>query len=182
MSIRSSFISRIGVFLILIGFSVSSCADKKTAVRAEQKSQLPAKSEHLTTVPDPLGGVWYIDDAVGRASCQKYLTTDAATIERTGQDPLIGAVVISRKIVHRYSEYGEGDFFVVSKVSRDGEDVWTLRGQVFVDSLPGEGERGDDFSERFALSKNGTAFSSSEAADQTFFRCGSVRADLYGAK
>ena len=181
MSTRSLPISRIGVFLFLIGLFVSSCADKTTAVRAEQKLQLAAKSEHLTTVPDPLGGVWYIDDAVGRASCQQYLTTDAATIERTGQDPLIGAVVISRKIVHRYSEYGEGNFFVVSKASNDGEGAWTLRGQVFVDSLPGEGERGAEFSERFELSKNGVAFSSSEAIDQTFFRCGSVRADLYGA-
>lgn len=182
MSISSLSMPRIRVFLLLIGLFVSSCADRTTAVRAEQKSQLPAKSEHLTTIPDPLGGVWYIDDAVGRSSCRKYLTTDAATIERTGQDPLIGAVVISRKIVHRYSEYGEGDFFVVSKASRDGEDAWTLRGQVFIDSLPGEGERGDEFSERFELLKNGTAFSSSETEDQVFFRCGSVLADLYGAK
>jgi hypothetical protein len=53
---------------------------------------------------------------------------------------------------------------------------------VFVDSLPGEGERGADFSERFELSKKGTALSSSEAAGQTFFRCGNVRDDLYGAK
>ncbi len=173
---------RIRVFLLLIGFLVSSCADKTTAVRAEQQSRPPAKSEQPATVPDPLRGVWYIDGADGRASCQKYLTTDPATIERTGQDPMIGAVVISRKIVHWYSEYGEGDFFVISKSSKDGEGAWTLRGQVFVDSLPGEGERGAELTERFVLSKNGLAFSSSEAVDQSFFRCGSVRADLYGAK
>jgi hypothetical protein len=170
------------VFLPLIGLFVSSCADKATAVRAEQQSQAAPVPEHPTTVPYPLWGVWYIDDADGQASCRKYLITDAATIERTGQDPLIGAVVISRQIVHRYSEYGEGDFFVVSKASKDGENAWTLSGQVFVDSLPGEGERGAEFSERLELSKNGTTFSSSEAAGQTFFRCGSVRDDLYGAK
>ncbi len=182
MSNRSLSISRIGVFLILIGLFVSSCADKTTAVRAEQQSRPPTKSEQPATVPDPLRGVWHIDDADGRASCQRYLTTDPATIERTGQDPLIGAVVISRKIVHWYSEYGEGDFFVISKASKDAEGAWTLSGQVSVDSLPGEGERGAELTERFELSKNGVALSLSEAAGQMFFRCGSVRADLYGAK
>jgi hypothetical protein len=176
-------IPRIGFFLLLIVPLVCSCADKTTAVRAEQQSpQAAPESEHPTTVPYPLGGVWYIDDADGRASCRQYLITDAATIERTGQDPLVGAVVISRQIVHRYSEYGEGDFFVVSKASKDGENAWTLSGQVFVDSLPGEGELGAESSERLQLSKNGAALSSSEAAGQIFFRCGSVRADLYGAK
>lgn len=175
-------ISRIPGFLTLIGLLVSGCTDRTTAVREEQQSQAAFKSEHPTTIPDPLGGVWYVDDADGRASCRKYWTTDAATIERTGQDPLIGAMVISRQIVHRYSEYGEGDFFVVSKASKEREGVWTMSGHVFVDSLPGEGERGAEVSERFELSVNGTALSSSEAVDQTYFRRGKVRADLHGAK
>jgi hypothetical protein len=181
MSNRSVSISWIPGFLALIGLLVSGCTGRTTIVRAEQQLQPASNSDYPTTVPDPLGGVWYVDDAEGRASCRKYWTTDAATIERTGQDPLIGAMVISRQIVHHYSEYGEGDFFVVSKASKEREGVWTLSGHVFVDSLPGEGERGAEVSERFELSMNGTALSSSEAVGQTYFRCGHVREDLYGA-
>ena len=132
--------------------------------------------------PIHLGGSGNVDDAEGRASCRKYWTTDAATIERTGQDPLIGAMVISRQIVHRYSEYGDGDFFVVSKAAKEREGVWTLSGHVFVDSLPGEGERGAEVSERFELSMSGAVLSSSEAVSQTYFRCDKVRPDLHGAK
>jgi hypothetical protein len=73
-------------------------------------------------------------------------------------------------------------FFVVSKASKETEGTWTLSGHVFVDSLPGEGERGAEVSERFELSVNGTALSSSETAGQTYFRCGKVRTDLHGAK
>ena len=181
MSSRSLSIPSIRFFLPLIGLLVSGCTDKTTAVRAEQQLQPASKSEYPTTVPDPLRGVWHVDDADGRASCRKYLTTDAATIEQTGQDPLIGAVVISRQIVHRYSEYGEGDFFVVSKASKEREGTWTLSGHVFVDSLPGEGERGAEVSKRFELSKSGVALYSSEE-NQNLFRCGSVRNDLYGAE
>ncbi len=182
MSSRPLSITRMRIFLPLMGLLVSGCVDKTTALRAEKKSEPAAKSEHPATVPDPLGGVWYVDDADGRTSCRKYLTADAATIERTGQDPLIGALVISRQIIHRYSEYGEGDFLVVSKAFKEREGIWILSGLVFVDSLSGEGERGTEFSERFELSKNGAVLSSSVAADQKFFRCGSVRNDLYGAK
>ena len=182
MSSGSLSIPRIGFCLPLIGLLVSSCADKTTAVRVEQQSHAAPAPEHPTTVPSPLEGVWYIDDADGRASCRKYLITDAAAIERTGQDPLVGAVVISRQMVHRYSEYGEGDFFVVSKASKNGENAWTLSGQVFVDSLPGEGEHAAESSERFELSNSGAFMSSSEAAGQRLFRCGSVRSDLYGAE
>ncbi len=181
MSSRSVSISWIPVFSALIGLLVSGCTDKATTVRAEQQLRPASKSEYPTTIPDPLGGVWYVDDADGRASCRKYWTTDAATIEQTGQDPLIGAMVISRQIVHRYSEYGEGDFFVVSKASKEREGTWTLSGHVFVDSLPEEGERGAEVSERFELSMSGTALSSSEVAGQKYFRCGHVRDDLYGA-
>lgn len=182
MSSRPLSVTCMGIFLPLIGLLVSGCVDKTTALRAEKQSEPAAKSEHPTTVPDQLGGVWYVDDADGRSSCRKYLTTDAATIERTGQDPLIGAVVISQRIVHRYSEYGEGDFFVVNKAFKEREGTWSLSGNVFVDSLPGEGELGAELSERFELSKNGAVLSSSEAAGETFFRCGNVRNDLYGAK
>jgi hypothetical protein len=182
MNTRMWLTFRAWISVSLVGLIVSGCVDKTTAVRMEQQIQPAPKSEQPTPIPGPLGGVWYIDDADGRASCQRYLTTDADAIERTGQDPLVGAVVISRQIVHRYSEYGEGNFFVVSKVSMEREGAWALRGQVFVDYLPGEDERGAEFSELFVLSKNGMALSTSSAASITLFRCGSVRDDLYGAK
>ncbi len=51
-----------------------------------------------------------------------------------------------------------------------------------MDVLPDEGEHGVNHAERFELAKNGQSFSSSDAMDQSFFRCGDVRSDLYSTK
>lgn len=90
MSIRSLSISRIGVFWLLIGFFVSSCADKTTAVRAEQQSQPAAMPVNSATVPDRLLGVW----AMGETPCTLPINTDAD-----------GVLVVSEKKIQGYEYY-----------------------------------------------------------------------------
>ena len=90
MSIRSLSIPPIGVFLLLIGLFVSSCADKTTAVRAEQQSQSAPVSAHSATVPDRLLGVW----AMGETPCTLPINTDAD-----------GVLVISEKKIQGYEYY-----------------------------------------------------------------------------
>jgi hypothetical protein len=133
-------------------------------------------------VPDLLRGVWYPDDAEARAACKTYLSTDAATIERTGHDPLVGAVVVTRTMVHWYSEYGEGNFFRIDAATKTDDGAWALSGQVFMDALPDAGERGAEHAERFKLSGKGRAVSFVDAEGQSFFRCGDVRSDLYSVQ
>jgi hypothetical protein len=182
MNKNSPKMHRIDLLALLGVLLVSGCADSATAVRAHPQTTAPTskpESERAAAVPNPLRGVWHQDSAEGRASCRTYLAVDAANIERTGQDPMVGALVISRRVVHVYSEYGEGNFFLIVNADQEKEGVWTLSAQLFLDSFPAEGEHGDDVSERFELSKHG-ALLSSVASGKTFFRCGDVRSDLYG--
>lgn len=172
----------IGILPLLMGLMVSGCMARSEVVRADHETSPASASQRPASVPDALRGVWYIDGVEGRASCRIYLNTDAATIEQTGHDPLVGAVVVTRQMIHRYSEYGEGNFFRVDKSSQHPGRVWMLKGQVFIDMLPGDGGYGADHVERFELAKNGQSFSSSDAGDRSFFRCGDVRSDLYSAK
>lgn len=133
-------------------------------------------------VPETLRGVWYADGPEGRAACKTYLSVDAATIERTGADPLVGSVVVTPGMVHRYSEYGEGNFFRIGTIDKDSDGTWVLNGRVFIDVVPDGNEHGDGHAERFSLAKDGKSFSSSEVPGQSFFRCGDVRSDLYSAQ
>lgn len=164
---------------ILFAIATSGCADKPVPVRKDQLHALTAQVRAPATIPERLRGVWYVDDTEGRASCRKYLSTDPATIERTGADPLVGSVVISSRIVHHYSEYGEGDFFLVESATEEETRAWTLRGRVSVDSLPGDGEYATQTTEQIVLAGNGAALSFSEDRSRNFFRCGPIRSDLY---
>lgn len=164
---------------ILFAIVAPGCADKPVPVRKEQPQALTAQVRAPATIPERLRGVWYVDDTDGRASCRKYLTADPATIERTGADPLVGAVVISSRIVHHYSEYGEGDFFLVDTASPVTRNAWQLSGNVSADSFSEDDEYGVDSSERFELSNDGTKLSISDGTGRTLSRCGDVRNDLY---
>ena len=64
---------RKSVRLLLIGFFVSSCADKTTAVRVEQQSHSAPVPAHSATVPDRLLGVL----AMGETPCALPINTDA---------------------------------------------------------------------------------------------------------
>jgi hypothetical protein len=87
MSSRLLSIPRIGVFLPLIGVLVCSCADKTTAIRAEQQSQPASMPAHSATVPDRFLGIW----AMGETPCTLPINTDAD-----------GVLVVSEKKIQGY--------------------------------------------------------------------------------
>lgn len=175
---------------VLLAAGAGACAhtpgdpDKSTTPSAPGQSvdRSSPLSPSSALVPESLRGVWYADDAEARAACKTYLSTDAATIERTGHDPLVGAVVVTRTMVHWYSEYGEGNFFRIDAATKTDDGAWALSGQVFMDALPDAGERGTEHAERFRLSGQGRAVSFVDAEGQSFFRCGDVRSDLYSVQ
>ena len=90
MKSRSLSISRIGFFFPLIGLLVTSCADRTTAVRAGQQSQLSSMSEDSAIVPNRLLGVW----AMGETPCSLPVNTDAD-----------GMLVISERKIQGYEYY-----------------------------------------------------------------------------
>jgi hypothetical protein len=155
------------------------CAAGAQSAPAPREAASNAATQDQATVPLALRGTWYPDDVQGRAKCESYLRTDAMTIERTGSDPLVGAVVATPRMIHRYSEYGEGDFFRVDRADKQSDGAWMLSGQVFVDSRPDDGMRGLEHAERFEMDADRLSFSSSDRPNQRFFRCGDVRGDLY---
>lgn len=155
------------------------CAVVAQSVRAPWEAASNAATQGQAIVPLALRGVWYPDDVQGRAKCESYLRADAITIERTGSDPLVGAVVATPGMIHRYSEYGEGDYFRVDRADKQSDSAWMLSGQVFVDSRPDDSMRGLEHAERFEMDGDGLSFSSSNRSSQRFFRCGDVRGDLY---
>ncbi|MEG3791426.1 hypothetical protein V1318_14960 [Lysobacter sp. CCNWLW3] len=172
---------RFGVLPALTAVLVAGCVAQAEVVRTDQATHA-APGQGQGIVPDALRGVWYADDAEGQAACRTYLSIDAATVERTGSDPLVGAVVVTRQMVHRYSEYGEGNFFRIGRARKDPGGAWVLSGQMFIDVFPGNDAEGIDHVERFELTQNGRSFSSSDAAGRSFFKCGEVRSDLYSAQ
>lgn len=175
---------------VLLAAGAGACAhspgdpdqSRKPSAPGQPVDQSSAVSSSTALMPESLRGVWYPDHAEARAACKTYLCTDAATIERTGHDPLVGAVIVTPNMVHWYSEYGEGNFLRIDATTKTDDGAWALSGQVFMDSLPGAGERGAEHTERFKLSGKGRAVSFMDAEGQSFFRCGDVRSDLYSVQ
>jgi hypothetical protein len=97
MSSSSLSIPRIGFFLPLIGLLVCSCADKTTAVRAEQQSEPTSMPAHSATVPDRFLGVW----AMGETPCRLPINTDADGVLVVSETKMQGYeyYVVPKKIV-----------------------------------------------------------------------------------
>src|SRR5690606_6996807 len=77
----------------------------------------PAPRADAARISEPALGVWYPDDA--QAQCGHYLQApgpdddvDADTIA------LVGALVVTPRLVHAYAEYGEGEFHLVKRVKQ----------------------------------------------------------------
>lgn len=140
----------------------------------------------FSSLPKVLQGVWMADDAVGRAQCDAYQAVLGQGLE-TARNHLVGAEVISRKIVHSYAEYGEGNFYQPTEIRNAGQKSWTLKTRVGFDQMPGGDHIG---SAEFKLSLragklvwenisyDGEAVSNRE--EILLFRCASVPAKLYG--
>lgn len=98
-----------------------------------------AAQSRPVALPAAAHGVWYRDDAAGHAQCGRYRALPAAVGETDdGWMSLVGSVVITPRLVHEYSEYGEGDFHAVREIERVGEGSWRVRVEVGVDSIPAD--------------------------------------------
>lgn len=87
-------------------------------------------------LPSALRGVWMADTAAGRGQCRRYLAAmQAGQRDRAGEQ-LVGATLISARVVHSYAEYGEGNFAAVQSLAATGTGRWRANVQVGFDAMP----------------------------------------------
>ncbi len=138
--------------LALSAVMASACASKQTApdvALGAGANDVPVRnSDPLTNIDDPktssgakmpksLQGVWHENSQHGRDQCERYrrLGPDKQPVDEAS-DPLVGALVINDRIVHAYSEYGEGDFFSIQNVQKLSPGQWRVRSRVYIDTMP----------------------------------------------
>ena len=92
--------------------------------------------------------------------------------------------MIGSHLVHAYSDYGEGDFYVVKRVAKTGGQTWEVDALVGTDSMPVEGA--DDYQGTFRFSVASGLLSMYEAGTaqdttpaRAFFKCGKVLSGMY---
>ena len=143
-----------------------------------------AQQRALSAMPDALIGVWHRNDRDGRLDCEAYRkikSADDITEETSG---LVGGLMITSHLVHAYSDYGEGDFYLVKRVVDLGNQQWEVDALVGVNSMPSDGEDGLKGAFRFVvasglLSMNETGMTSGIAQTTEYFRCGKVLDGMY---
>ena len=129
-------------------------------------------------MPVELIGVWSNDDEEGRAQCADYRKDPVARDD--GYDPLVGAVIIRKGLIHSYSEYGEGNFYKVERVSPAGAKSWRIRSRLYLDTRPPEGpaRSGEDNStpvtDTLTLKGATLSWEAPEEEARTLFRCGNL--------
>lgn len=148
----------------------------------------PVPRADAARIPEPALGVWYPDDA--QAQCGHYLQApgpdddvDADTIA------LVGALVVTPRLVHAYAEYGEGEFHLVKRVEQVADATWRVEADVGIDVLPDPSVPADAVApEVFRLDLRSDAMTWSrwepgagadDASAVHYVRCGAVRAGLY---
>lgn len=143
-----------------------------------------ARQQVLPAMPDALIGVWHSNDRDGRLDCEAYRKIESANsiTEETGG--LIGGLMITSHLVHAYSDYGEGDFYVVKRVVELDGQQWEVDALVGTDSMPSAGS--DDLKDTFRFAVVSGLLSMTEvgvvdgiAPASNFFRCGNVPDGMY---
>ena len=93
---------------------------------------------------------------------------------------MVGSIVITPRLIHEYSEYGEGNFNEVREIASLGDGSWRVKVQVGIDSMPAD----DAHFEAYLLELQQERLSwepykADEESPSSYFRCGDVRTDLY---
>ena len=143
-----------------------------------------ARQQFLPVMPDALIGVWHSNDRDGRADCEAYRKIESVgdiTEETSG---LVGGLMITSHLVHAYSDYGEGDFYLVKRVVGLGNQQWEVDALVGIDSIPSEGVGDFKGTFRFAVVSGLLSMTEVGAAEETaqasnFFWCGKVLDGMY---
>jgi len=139
------------------------------------------------SMPKELLGVWFPDNAEGRNSCAAYTAAFQTGGLEAARDHLVGAEVISRKVIHSYAEYGEGNFYQPTSIRNRGKKAWALKTRVGFDQMPGGEHTG---SAEFKLSLRGEKLGwlnisydgkpSDRTEEVALRRCADAPAKLYG--
>jgi len=146
-----------------------------------------ATQQVLTTIPNILLGAWHRNDHDGRRDCKAYREIKSASDVTEETRGLVGALMITSHLVHAYSEYGEGNFYLVKRVVGLGNQRWNVDALVGIDSMPAEGN--DDYKGMFrfsvasgllSMNEVGTPVGTAPAA--VFFRCGKVLRGMYSER
>ena len=143
-----------------------------------------ARQQVLPVMPDALIGVWHSNDRDGRLDCEAYRKIESAgdiTEETSG---LVGGLMITSHLVHAYSDYGEGNFYLVKRVVGLGNQQWEVDTLVGIDSMPSKGVGDFKGAFRFAVVSGLLSMTEVGAAEGTvqasnFFRCGKVLDGMY---
>lgn len=146
------------------------------------------------TIPEELAGVWSTNDKEGQEWCASYRKNPEPG--ENGYFGLIGNYVFSDRMIHRYSDMGEGDFYIPRAVQIAGKNGWQIEGRVYGDSYPSDDEgnpiivkgdpeddEGHDFSGEFSFESEQLRWTDIDAEGKRvttiFFKCGQLPKD-YG--
>ncbi len=110
-----------------------SIASLSVVIAAPLHAQVPPPP----LVPRALHGVWVMNSA----QCAQYLAARRRSDGEAQTNALIGAVIISARLIHAASEYGEGNFYEPTQVVQRSAGRWQMSGRVGIDTIP---VRGDD--------------------------------------
>jgi hypothetical protein len=103
-----------------------------TATAAQSRAVLPQ------FFPPAIRGLWVADNAEGKSQCRAYKNADNANDDEMSRH-LVGATIVSSRVVHDYSEYGEGNFFLLLGYERQtGRQSWRVKTALGIDHVPEE--------------------------------------------
>lgn len=95
---------------------------------------------------------------------------------------MVGSMVITPRLIHEYSEYGEGNFNVVREIASLGDGSWRVKVQVGIDSMPADDAGIEVEAHLLELKQERLSWERYKADEEnpsSYFRCGDVRTDLY---
>ncbi|MCF7221616.1 hypothetical protein [Marilutibacter chinensis] len=95
---------------------------------------------------------------------------------------MVGSIVITPRLIHEYSEYGEGNFNAVREIASLGDGSWRVEVQVGIDSIPADDTGIEVEAYLLELQQERLSWEPYKAAEErtsSYFRCGDVRTDLY---
>ncbi|QIG54546.1 hypothetical protein G6N82_10620 [Altererythrobacter sp. BO-6] len=137
--------------------------------------------------PRQVQGIWYSDDAEGRARCKAFLGGLAAD-DGEAYNFLVGAEVIRAGMWHSYAEYGEGNFYEIRTLGKIGKRSWRVSTLTGIDTMP-DPEFSAEATFRFRIDKgiltwvfesfDGTPVDSWD--EQRLFRCAPVPEGMYAS-
>lgn len=169
--------------LILSGSGCTQVASSSAPTDSTLTPPESSPQSQSAMLPTMLLGIWFRDDAEGRTKCDRYRSLPES-IEKSDEAwiSMIGSIVITPRLIHEYAEYGEGNFYSVRDVESLSDRSWQVEASGGIDSMPDEDIPAELETHQLELEQGRLRLDMHQSrADHTstYFRCGSVRNDLY---